>query len=204
MLRLFLISFNFFYFISILNASDFYKNSGHNLSLIYENDSNVDSLVDKYYTAGVSFFYHSKEFGLEDTSLESKSVNAAQNIEQLSLESSNNYKKTAEYKTALVISKLGVFPYIDNKSRFYSFQIRLNTEIYTPKQREELQISGDHPYAGALYASFLAQNRSKNLLEQTQLELGLIGPHAYAKELQNGIHDITNNPVFKGSDGDFD
>lgn len=204
MLRSLLIFFNFFYFISILNASDFYKNSGHNLSLIYENDANVDSLVDKYYTAGVSFFYHSKEFSLEDINYkntESSTLHSMPDLEQAKLlESSNNYKTTPEYKTALVLSKLGIIPYINNNSRFYSFQIRLNTEIYTPKQREELQIPGDHPYAGALYASFLAQNRSKNLLEQTQLDLGLIGKHAFAKELQNGIHKITNNPIFKGWD----
>ncbi len=142
----------------------------HRLFLIYENDSNFNSMVDKYYTAGVRLAYYSKDF-YDDTGV----------------------GKFLRY--------VGVLPYFSKQIRLYSFGVFISQEMYAPKDKfSTIPPSTDHPYGGYLYASFLSQNKSKNLLEQIELDLGIVGPAAKAKQVQDFIHKITNNALLAGWD----
>lgn len=93
-----------------------------------------------------------------------------------------------------ILNKIAIFSHFYDKS-LQSFNISLNQEIYSPRNKFAPAIfrKDDAPYGGYLYANIGIQNRSYEFIEQISLNIGLVGPNAYAREVQNGIHQITNN-----------
>lgn len=71
-------------------------------------------------------------------------------------------------------------------------EFRLGQYIYNPKTRnaDDLLVN-DRPFAGYLFAefreNFYYQNES---VFQKDIQLGVIGPNSYAKEIQEGIHNL--------------
>src|SRR5207245_9795218 len=68
----------------------------------------------------------------------------------------------------------------------------LGQSIFTPKN---LQLRPpdprDRPYAGWLYVgASLLQETNKRMLENLELQLGVVGPMALGEETQNGFHDL--------------
>ncbi len=150
--------------------TNFAKRDKHFLYLTYENDSNFDDSVDKYYTAGVRIAYHSKEF-----SPESKTATILRHI---------GIFPYFYYDT--IFSSFGVF----FAQEIYAPKDRFST--IPPRD--------DHPYAGYLYVDLMSQNRSEYFLEQIELHLGLVGPSAGGKQMQGFIHKLTHNKILAGWD----
>ncbi|NQZ32811.1 MAG: lipid A deacylase LpxR family protein [Oceanospirillaceae bacterium] len=73
--------------------------------------------------------------------------------------------------------------------------------MFTPedKLKQELDET-DRPYAGWLYAGIGYQARTLNKLHSFELNLGVVGPAAYAREAQNIIHDARGIERFHGWD----
>ncbi|PZS94211.1 hypothetical protein A7X86_00770 [Stenotrophomonas maltophilia] len=73
--------------------------------------------------------------------------------------------------------------------------------IFTPTDftRKDL-IEDDRPYAGVLIANFGFNARSGDRLQTTQLTLGVVGPWAQGKQVQNAVHDVLGDEKFKGWD----
>ena len=80
-------------------------------------------------------------------------------------------------------------------------------DIYTPQNtRREGPQPFDRPYAGHLFGSWVIQaTHSKDAsdeVERTQttieMQVGLVGPHAYAEELQNGWHRLLGEDEVRG------
>lgn len=79
-------------------------------------------------------------------------------------------------------------------------------EMYTPTDRRRADlILDDRPYAGWLYlaAGLHTKNDSgfkpfDKMLDSVEFDIGIIGPHAYAKEAQDWIHDIRVIDRFDG------
>ncbi len=144
--------------------------SKHSLYLIYENDSNFDSRVDKYYTAGSRLAYYSKTFGLDSR--------ANQILRYFGI--------------------FSLFHKDENLSSFsvnLSQEIYAPKDRFSP-----IPPANDHPYGGFLYAQFGAINKSSRFLEQFELSLGMVGKASLAQQTQNLIHKLTNNKLLAGWD----
>lgn len=84
--------------------------------------------------------------------------------------------------------------------------LALAQEMYTPADRHRADlIVDDRPYAGWLYVAASLHSKTEinalgfeQMLDSVELDLGVVGPHAYAKEAQDLIHDIR---LFERFDG---
>jgi hypothetical protein len=95
-----------------------------------------------------------------------------------------------------VIEKL---PFINRPSFQKNISFSIGQNIYTPDdtKRTEL-IREDRPYAGVLYLAvgFLSKNIKQ--MDTIEIDAGIVGPHSYAANVQNGIHHWFNNKESKG------
>lgn len=73
--------------------------------------------------------------------------------------------------------------------------------IFTPTDftRKDL-IEDDRPYAGVLIGSFGYNARRGDRLQTTQLAVGVVGPWAQGKQVQNAVHDLLGDEKFQGWD----
>jgi hypothetical protein len=66
-------------------------------------------------------------------------------------------------------------------------------DIFTPEDisREDLIID-DRPYAGWVYAGLSLHAETRTRLDTVELDVGLVGPQAYAEDVQTIVHDMIN------------
>lgn len=77
----------------------------------------------------------------------------------------------------------------------------IGQQMYTPEDRERTTIDpNDRPYAGWLYAGFGYHAKTQNQLNSVEINLGVVGPAAYAREAQNMVHRARGLELFKGWD----
>ncbi|MBT7505439.1 MAG: lipid A deacylase LpxR family protein [Rhodospirillales bacterium] len=96
----------------------------------------------------------------------------------------------------------------DGRDKEVRFGVSLGQDIYTPENgvRTDL-VTDDRPYAGWLYmakslhtitkSSNRAQGRPDRL-ESVEFQLGIVGPAALGKAVQNEVHELRNIDTFKG------
>ena len=75
--------------------------------------------------------------------------------------------------------------------------LTLGHMFYTP-QNTDLIIPDptDRPYAAWLYVAGSVVSYSADQLNTLELQLGIVGPHAYGEEIQNTVHDwLEDNPA---------
>lgn len=72
-----------------------------------------------------------------------------------------------------------------------NFGLSLGQQIYTPNntRRSDL-ILDDRPYAAWLYVGFSAHFQNSAQSHALELDVGVIGPEAGGKPIQNGFHDL--------------
>ncbi|NQV59394.1 MAG: lipid A deacylase LpxR family protein, partial [Alphaproteobacteria bacterium] len=95
-----------------------------------------------------------------------------------------------------------------NNNKDTRLGLALAQEMYTPADRHRSDlIPGDRPYAGWLYGAVSLHSKTvferkphgfEAMLNSVELDLGIVGQHAYAKETQDYIHDIR---LFERFDG---
>lgn len=79
--------------------------------------------------------------------------------------------------------------------------IGVGHNIYTPADTQATQALPDqHPYAGWLHLSFLGAVDSGRTLDTLVLDLGVVGPAAGGKWVQNNFHDLVGADEAKGWD----
>lgn len=85
-------------------------------------------------------------------------------------------------------------PFVNRKEFQHSVFLSLCQGLYTPDDitRPEL-IEDDRPYAGILFLALGIHSIGPRWMETWELNLGIIGPHAFAEESQKIIHFL-----FKG------
>ena len=89
----------------------------------------------------------------------------------------------------------------DNKiSRRYA--IFVGQSVFTPKEiRRNPPDPLDRPYAGWLYAGMsLLQENNARMIENLELQLGVVGPAAFAHQVQNDYHQFIGADPAKGWD----
>jgi len=103
------------------------------------------------------------------------------------------------------LKKLGIrFPGIDDDDRMH-VSVSLGHEIYTPTNIIATELlEDDRPYAGHVYlaAGFTTENADE--VETWRLSLGLVGPGARAKVIQNNLHREIGSDEANGWDHQLD
>lgn len=89
-----------------------------------------------------------------------------------------------------------------------SFALNSNTrlglavgqDIFTPEDRHNTNlIADDRPYAGWLYGAMSLHTVTKErTLDTVELNLGIVGPHAFGEETQDLVHEIRLIDTFEG------
>lgn len=98
------------------------------------------------------------------------------------------------------------FPTLDMAGASKSFGLTFGQSIYTPENdRATNLINTDRPYAGWLYGGVAIQRRNKindraSVIENFELDLGIIGPEAQGEATQNAIHNWRQLETFSGWD----
>jgi len=87
----------------------------------------------------------------------------------------------------------------DRPGRKLGFAIGQN--IYTPGDVDtSILITNDRPYAAWLYGSLAVHAQSEKRLDVFEISLGVVGPSALGREIQNGWHKIIDVDQVQGWD----
>ena len=83
----------------------------------------------------------------------------------------------------------------------YSYGFALTQQMFTPENKFSAEPDpGDRPYVGWLGLGFSVHARDRRTLNSVEISLGTVGPHAFAEDTQDYIHDIRNLDKFQGWD----
>jgi len=86
-----------------------------------------------------------------------------------------------------------------NSDNYISFNIA--HQMYTPQDFENPNlIKNDRPYAGYLYLQTALHQSKNNTLKSLTLQIGMVGPVAGMKEVQELIHSLIGSPTPQGWD----
>ncbi len=77
--------------------------------------------------------------------------------------------------------------------------VTLGQAMYTPRDRvPSTLVVNDRPYAGWTYLGFGYNTRSSYRLDSYEINLGVVGPWAHAKETQDFVHRVRGIEKFNG------
>ncbi len=128
----------------------------------WEND--VFSASDRHYTNGLRLLWVSgplKEFG-EDNRLPDWSDKSLQSL-----------------------------PLINIPTTTKHVALSIGQQIFTPQDLENPDlIIDDRPYAGWTYAGLALHSKSEKVLDSFELDIGIVGPESYARDVQEEAHDL--------------
>jgi lipid A 3-O-deacylase len=81
----------------------------------------------------------------------------------------------------------------------YNYGMAITQLMYTPEDSvPTAPILNQRPYAGVLLAGFSLHAMDESVLNTVSLNLGMVGPHAYAEETQDFIHSLRDIEKFNG------
>ncbi|MCB2184756.1 MAG: lipid A deacylase LpxR family protein [Desulfobulbaceae bacterium] len=90
-------------------------------------------------------------------------------------------------------------PVINSPSTSKHIALSLGQKIYTPRDLENPNlIKDDRPYAGWTYAGIALHSKSDGVLDTFEIDLGMIGPDSYARDVQVKIHDWVDSKEPQG------
>lgn len=119
--------------------------------------------------------------------------------------SSENKLGLVESFTRRAARSVPWMPRLDDQIKEVRFNAAIGQNIFTP---EDTSVTGltlqDRPYAGWLYIAAGAvvqqQKSGYRQIDSFELNLGMVGPSARAKEVQRGIHKAIDSPIPQGWD----
>lgn len=89
-------------------------------------------------------------------------------------------------------------PLIDLKAR-RRMGFALGHNLYTPEDKIRTdRILADRPYGAFLYAGLAFQSQSDTRLDTVELDIGVVGPAALGKQIQNNVHRLIGSDEAHG------
>lgn len=102
----------------------------------------------------------------------------------------------------LFSSKEGEYGFLDSLGFIKgasSFSVAINQSIYAPKDRRATQPSyGSHPYGGYANIGFFWHHRTRDILENIGIRVGITGNASFAREAQDFVHSVIGSILLKG------
>lgn len=92
-------------------------------------------------------------------------------------------------------------PMLTRKETVKNIALSVGQKIFTPRDisRPEL-IKDDRPYAGYSYFGIALHSKTQNRLDSFELDIGIVGPDSFARDVQEKIHDLLDSEEPKGWD----
>jgi lipid A 3-O-deacylase len=98
-----------------------------------------------------------------------------------------------------VASTLNILPFFKRPGDQRAFSILIGQTIYTPEdlKRSDL-ILDDRPYAGYTYLGLAVNRTTQKIMDTIELDIGIVGPHSYAEDVQEWVHRLLGSQEAKG------
>jgi hypothetical protein len=91
------------------------------------------------------------------------------------------------------------FPLVNDPGAIRSLSFSLVQEIYTPdNKRATALLASDRPYAGLAYLGFGLHGRNARYGSVLEIDVGIVGRHAYAEDCQQAIHSVIHEQDPRG------
>jgi lipid A 3-O-deacylase len=96
-------------------------------------------------------------------------------------------------------------PFINKPGYHHAVYFSIGQKICTPEDitRSDL-IEEDRPYAGLAYLAIGFQSKNNRRMETLEFDVGIIGPHSYAGDVQTEFHEWIDSPIPRGWDNQLD
>ena len=158
---------------SWVRADDKKPSSSGTLSLYFENDSLVRR--DRDYTSGMKFSWTSRWIPAHEI------------------------RSDDQDKNGCLSSSLDMLPFFNKTGDRRALSILIGQSIYTPEdlKRRDL-ILDDRPYAGYTYLGVAVHRTVPKIMDTIELDIGMVGPHSYAEDVQEQGHKWIGSPEPKG------
>lgn len=89
---------------------------------------------------------------------------------------------------------LDSLPFINRPGGQKNFGLALGQNIYTPQDQDAfVPDPTDRPYAGWSYLEFSFLTKTETVADVFSFQLGMVGRHSYAQDLQKVFHEWINN-----------
>ena len=94
---------------------------------------------------------------------------------------------------------IGKAPLVNDPEQQRSVSLSFGQNIYTPEHKEKKRlIKDDRPYAGVTYLGLGLHSRNTKHMDTLELDIGIVGRHSYAEDIQTKIHEWTDSEVARG------
>jgi hypothetical protein len=104
-------------------------------------------------------------------------------------------------KKGLVSSALNILPFFNRPGDQRALSISVGQTIYTPEDLERSDlIVDDRPYAGYTYLGLSVHRTTPKIMDTLELDIGIVGPHSYAQDVQEWAHRLFDSEEPKGWD----
>lgn len=92
-------------------------------------------------------------------------------------------------------------PFMNHPDGQKNFGFALGQNIYTPQDISRVPPDpNDRPYAGWTYFEFSFISKNHTVMDSLSFQLGIVGPHSYAEDLQKVTHEWLNDEQPAGWD----
>ena len=82
-------------------------------------------------------------------------------------------------------------PFVNQTERQKNIGIALGQNIYTPADTSlAVPDPRDRPYAGWTYLEFSFISKTDRIMDTVALQLGIVGPHSFAEDIQKWVHRV--------------
>jgi len=80
-----------------------------------------------------------------------------------------------------------------------SVSLSLGQNMYIPEDKRQTDlIRDDRPYAGVTYGAVGLHAKNSRHMESLELAFGIVGPHSYAGDMQEEVHELIDSAVPNG------
>jgi lipid A 3-O-deacylase len=87
-----------------------------------------------------------------------------------------------------------MLPYMNRPQSQKNLGLGLGQNIYTPQDTDSfVPDPGDRPYAGWSYLEFIFLSKTERIADTVAIQLGLVGRHSYAQDIQREVHRWTDD-----------
>jgi lipid A 3-O-deacylase len=89
---------------------------------------------------------------------------------------------------------LEALPFVNRPDAQRKFGFALGQNIYTPQEIELVPPDpNDRPYAGWSYIELKFASKSATVMNAISVQIGVVGPHSYAEDVQRIVHEWLDN-----------
>jgi hypothetical protein len=83
------------------------------------------------------------------------------------------------------------FSFTNGPRSEHAFSVSIGQNLYTPNNIQTVEfLENDRPYAGYLYFGFGVHSRNKKRQDTFEIDIGIVGRHAFGEEMQKIIHYV--------------